>query len=136
MTFAVNIAAVPYDPTGPNASGFLAPVLRASGHLLFALAAHSDPDTTLSDEEILGEIQHAKGHWDAIYHGAALSVAADIKVQAFGDALQSALEEFEGWDETIRSSNLRQLADGIVGLGALLDRELVGLTNSQPGYAL
>ena len=136
MTFAADIAAIPYDPTSPDATGFLAPVLRASGHLLFALAAHSDPDTTLTDEEILGEIQHAKGHWDAIYHGQALSTAADIKVQAFGLALQSALNEFEGWDDATRSSNLRQLAHGIVGLGTLLDRELVGLTNSQPGYAL
>jgi hypothetical protein len=138
MSFADDIARIPYNPRGTDAAGFLAPMFRTVGHLLMALNATADETLRehTNDEEILTELRDARTHWDAVNWNEALSTATATTVTAFGGALGSAAEEFPNWDEQTRIRNIRDLANRSAAIASVLDRELVGLRDSDPGYAL
>jgi hypothetical protein len=136
MTFATAIAALPYNARGTNAAGFLPPIVRAQGHILFALAASSDDTLPVTNEDVIEELVHAQIHWGAITTPEAVSRATAAHIDNFGEALTFAVNDYQGWTEAQKVTNLRDLANRLAGLSAVLDRELVGITDSDPGYQL
>jgi len=139
MTFATDLAKVPFTATQQNAVGFLPPLMRAAGHLLFVLAdcAVAEGDTRpLTDDEVAGELKHAKEHWDAIVLDEALSAGTRETLGFIGKCITSANKEFGTWDRDAKIRNLRDLGNRIAGVTATLDRELVGLRGSDPGLTL
>lgn len=138
MAFVDDIAAIPYNPRGTDAAGFLAPMFRTIGHLLMVLNITADEELRDQTDEgiLLTELRDAAAHWNAINGGQALSTATGTTVGAFGLALDSAIAEFADWDENTRIRNIRDLANRTASLAAILDRELVGLPDSDPGYTL
>lgn len=144
-TFAEEIAKVPYTPRQTDAAGLLAPVFRAVGHILFATALSSTqtpdaagtaPIVAVTDEEILEELRHAGAHWNAINQGENLSTATGQVITALGAGITNAVAEYPEWPAATKTSNLRDLANRTAGLASVLDRELAGIRDSDPGYAL
>lgn len=138
MSFATDIAAIPLTARQTDAKGFLPPIIRATGHLLFVLAdaATEEGHRILTDDEALEELTHAKGHWDAITTNEAISTPTKTLITAFGKAVSSAITEFPDWDRNARITNLRDLGNRAAGISAALDRELVGLRDSDAGLSL
>ena len=53
MTFATELAKMPFTPTGTNATGFTAPLMRASGHALFVVIGAAVGTEVVTEDEIL-----------------------------------------------------------------------------------
>ena len=137
MTFATDIAKIPFAARGTNAAGFLPPIFRAATHILFAAAAMADPrEDLITDEEVLGELNTAKGLWDVIATTEALSTPTAQLVTDFGACLTSAHAEFTGWTTDQKHSNFRDLANRVAAITATLDRELIGIRDTDPGYQI
>jgi hypothetical protein len=139
MAFADQIALIPYAPNGSNATGILAPLMRAMGHVLYAVAATCDTGYTITDEEAHSELSHAEGHLArtlASVHAAPLSQTGKDRILAFTQAIYDANSEWRDWDHDTRVANLRDLANRAAALAAYLDFECIGLHNSDPGLAL
>jgi hypothetical protein len=136
MAFVDTIRSLTYAPRTPNASGFLPPLLRAMGHIMFLDACLADPDVTVTEENALEELRHAETHWNARATTTAISTATANKSAAIGIAITEAIAEYPGWDENTRIGNLRDLTHRIVQYAADCDRELVGLRDSDAGTTL
>lgn len=136
MTFATNLAELPNAARQPDASGFLPPIFRAAGHLLFVLAATAGDEQAISEEEALTELRHAAGHWDAIDGLESLSETSAAIVQRFGVTLADAIAEWTDWNADQRTRNIRDLSNRVASFAVSLDRELVGLRNSDAGTRL
>jgi hypothetical protein len=136
MPFSETMAQLPFTGRTPQGSGFLPPILRAMGHVLFLNACIADEAVPVSDTEAVDELEAAFNHWTERATSENLSTATVARATLIGTAIAEASAEFTGWDEQTRANNLRDLAHRIVQFGADLDRELVGLTNSDPGTSL
>lgn len=139
MTFATDLAQIPFTARGTDPTGFLPPLIAASSHILFAMAASTTLESdnpVCTPEELLKELVEARTHWGVINANDALSATTTQAVKNLGDAIVSACDEFEGWEPRAKVDNLLELAKRVRGLGATLDRELVALPNSDPGHAL
>lgn len=137
MTFAEDLARLPYEAREQDAKGFLPPIARAVTHLTFVLAHENEEGVRhIEDDEALNELTHAQLHWQAIAGKENLSATSREHVENYGTAIDSAVAEFAEWDHDTRISNLRDLANRGAGLMAVLDRELVGLKGSDPGFSL
>lgn len=136
MAFAEDIALIPFAPRGTNAAGFLPPMFRTIGHLMLVLEATAEETIELPDTELQGELDHAWEHWNAIPGDAPISAASRDLIRHYGTALVSARDEFTGWDHDQRIRHIRDLANRTVAVAAALDRELVGITDTDPGYTL
>ena len=136
MAFTDTIRALPFTPQTQQAQGFLPPMLRAMGHILFLNACLADENVTVADAEALNELRHAQEHWNARADTPAVSTASRERATTIGTAITEAIAEYEGWNETQRIGNLRDLSHRILQYGADLDRETVGLTNSDAGTSL
>ncbi len=136
MTFATDLAALPFRATQPDAKGFVPPLLRLSSHLVFATAGSFKPEL-VSTDEVLTELREAAAFSNAIHTDTeALSTAAKNHVAGLRNLLASAITEYAGWDERARTDNLREILNRAIYTGVLLDRELVGLTDSDAGHKL
>jgi hypothetical protein len=111
-------------------------MFRASQHILFLLACVADDKVTVSDEEALNELKEAKAHWDARVTSEAVSTATTEKSKLIGKAIDEAIAEYIKWTKDNRTANLRDLAHRIAQNAADLDRELVGIRDSDPGTSL
>jgi hypothetical protein len=136
MAFADTIRAIPYTPRTQTASGFLPPMLRAMGHILYLTGCLADENMTVSDEEAINELQSATQHWLNRTATTATSTAINERASVIGVAIDEAISEYTSWPEDQRTQNLRDLANRIVAFSCHLDRELVGLTTSDPGSSL
>lgn len=136
MAFTDSISAIPFAPTTNAGTGFLPPLLRALGHILYLTGCIADERVTVTDAEANTELQHAQEHWNARTGHEALSASAAALSSHISDAIGFAITEYPGWDDTHRVSNLRNLSHRILAYSAYLDRELIGLTGSDPGSAL
>jgi hypothetical protein len=138
-SFATKIAAIPYNPINQEASGLFAPIMRAAGHILYAMAAYADPGYTIPEEEIRRELQHATNHLASTASTAdAAPISTSIKEQItrFCDAVYYASVEWPEWPEESRSQNLKNLANRATAIAAYCDWELAGIRNSDPGQSL
>jgi hypothetical protein len=136
MAFADTLRTLPFTPQTPNGRGFIPPMLRASVHTLFLAACLADENVTVSTEEALDELRHAQTHWTARTDTTAVSTATRERATTIQTALTEAIAEFEGWDENTRINNIRDLGHRIAQFTADLDREVVGLTDSDAGTSL
>ena len=136
MAFTDTIRALPFTPRTANASGFIPPMLRAMGHILYVLGCLADEAVPKTDEEVLNELRHAQEHWNARATTEAVSTPTRDRAASIGTALTEAIEEYPGWETDARINNLRDLAHRLIQYGADLDRELVGIRDSDPGTSL
>ena len=136
MAFTDTIRSIPYAARSAQATGYLPPTLRAMGHILYLTGCLADENVTVSDIEAIEELQQAREHWNGRAPTDATSTAINEQTRLIGTALEEAVTEYEGWDDTHRVQNLRDLANRIVGVSCALDRELLGLTGSDPGSSL
>ena len=136
MAFADSIRSIPYAPRTQQASGFVPPMLRAMGHVLYLTGCLADENVTVTEEEALEELRHAGAHWDARAETEATSDTVNQRARTIGVAIGEAIAEYPEWDNDRRIQNLRDLSNRIMAYSAELDRELVGLTTSDPGSSL
>lgn len=141
MTFNEAIAAIPFNPNQSTATGLVAAIMRATGHILYLVGALAEgtENYELTDEEARRELQHAEGHLirtSAVAESAPISATAKTYINAFVTAVVYANAEWESWDADTRGPNLRALADRAAALGAYLDLELAGIGASDPGRTL
>ena len=137
MTFAEALDAVPLNAQGPDPIGFLPPILRAQGHMAFVLAVVADEDdTSMTDAQLFEELEHARLHWAAIATTENISATARQSISNLADLFNGLHDEWGAWERADRVKNLRDVANRIVGFGATLDRELIGLTGSDAGTQL
>jgi hypothetical protein len=141
MTFAEELTKIPYNPRIPEATGFLPPIARATGHVMLALAVVASEvegaERLMSDDDLLVEVNAANGHWAVITtDNETLSTTAKTHIFTYGKALDAVAKEWTTWDHDTRIRNLRDLANRLAALTVLLDRELVGLTTSDAGFNL
>jgi hypothetical protein len=134
--FSDTIAELPYRATSREGTGFFPPMVRAMGHLLVLLEYVGDPDHNVTNEEAETELAAASTHWAARADTQNVSTRADERAHIIFTALTEIREEFPNWDEGQRVNNLRDLVHRILQYVADLDRELVGLTGSDPGSTL
>jgi len=136
-TFAEHLATIPFTTRSQEAVGFLPPMIRALGHLTFVLAVVADEDdTSMTDEDILAELDHAIVHWNQIADPETTSVASTTQVNELNRLLALAKTEWPDWEHKDRVKNIRDTANRIVGFTVALDRELVGLRDSDAGSQL
>jgi hypothetical protein len=136
MAFTDTLTQLPYTPRTQTASGFLPPMLRGMGHILFLLGCLSDDKVDVTTEEGQQELAHAMEHWNARATPAAVSTAARDRATLLGVALTEAHAEFADWDNDTRITRVTDLSHRILQYSADLDRELVGIRDSDPGTAL
>lgn len=136
MPFTETIRAIPYTPRGQQASGYLPPILRAMGHVLYLTGCLADENVTVTTEEAIAELQEAENHWNACATSPALSEAIVARGTSIGTAIVEARDEYASWAEDRRVQNLRDLANRVIQFSCDLDRELIGLTGSDPGTSL
>lgn len=136
MAFTDTIRSIPFTPNSVHARGFVPPIIRAMGHILFLTGSLADENVTVAATEAEAELQAAEDHWNARATTPAISEAIATRASTIGTAIHEARSEFASWTEANRLQNIRDLAHRIVGFCADLDRELVGLTDSDPGSSL
>ena len=136
MPFADTIRTLPYVARTPAASGFLPPMLRSMGHVLYLVGCIADEAVVVTDEDALGELRHAQEHWRARNETPAASTAAHDQARIIATCLTEAIAEYPEWTQDQRVQNLRDLGNRFVAHCAFLDRELVGITDSDPGSSL
>jgi len=162
-TFANTITGIPYNPRSEFATGFITPIMRAIGHILYAAAAAAatqpattatQPATTatqpaaeeaalpqpvISEIEIERELQEAYNHLSPAHFPfttANTSLAAQNLIETFVSAIRLATLEYSGWTSAERIYNLKALANAAAGIAVFLDYELLGISGSNPGSSL
>jgi hypothetical protein len=133
------IAQIPYNPVQTTARGLLAPLMKATGHVLYLVGALAEPGYTLTEEEVQRELADASEHLTgtvAAVGAAPLSRIAKERINAFVLAVDAAENEYPSWSADDRGNNLSALAHRAASLAAFLDGELVGINNSDPGRTL
>lgn len=136
-TFAELISAMPFTTRQANATGILPPILRSMAHLLYLAAALSDEATPVETAEAEAELDHAQEHWNATTVTDVVSSATNQAIANFGLAIAAARTEYTGWaTREVQSRNIRDLANRAIGLTVILDRELLGLRDSEAGSSL
>lgn len=136
MAFSDTLQTLPFAARTANASGFLPPMVRAMGHVLYLTGCLADENVTVTDAEAHTELDHAVEHWNARAVTENVSTASADRSRAIGTLLQEARAEYAGWEPEARVNNLRDLSHRILQYSADLDRELVGLPGSDPGSSL
>lgn len=136
MAFTDTIATIPFAPTQQAATGFLPPLVRGMGHVLYLLGCEADEAVTVTPEQATAELTAAREHWNARSETNNVSSLARERSTTLGLAISEALNEYTGWTPDQRTSNLRDLSNRIVAYTAELDRELIGLTGSDAGSSL
>jgi hypothetical protein len=127
-------------PTQTNATGLVAPLLRATGHLLYALAASSSTPPTMTPEEERDEIAAAALHLNATF--TAPDECLTVNIKDFQSSLvrnvNSAVAGWTNWSAEDHPRVLMALINECLSFGCRLDRELAGIRNSDsnPGSAL
>lgn len=137
--YANLIGSIPYNPTAAAATGFLPPLMRAIGHILFATAAASSEPAYITEEEIERELQEAQNHLSSTnfpYTAFSLSAIATGHCERFVECVSLAAVSYTGWNAEERAYNLSTLADAAAGFAAYLDYELLGVAGSDPGTSL
>ncbi len=136
-TFDEAIVQLPYNPVTESGRGFLPPFSRAVGHILYLLGRLSDtPTRRPTDNQIRQEIDSIKVHFGGFFVPDYLSEQAKTHVMNWRIAFDALDTEIAGWDGDTRIANLQKLQNRTIQLFAFLDREVLGLRDSDPGQEL
>lgn len=133
VTFATLIGALPFNATTQTGTGFFTPLWRASGHLTHLLAMLHEDDVDVEDGEAMAEINEAVNHLGHLVIPEGISTSARTQAEAIRTITTALGLEYLDWDLDTRKTNLRNAIQRYAGLIAFLDRELTGLTGSDPG---
>ena len=138
-----------YTPKTSEGKGFLPPLLRALTHITYALGIAEDelPKTktgsTTEDKKIKDvmskvkeELAGAMSHFEKVEITDAFSSVAKDQLILYRKTVDAAQTEFDTWDRDTQINNLTSLVNKLLGISAMLDRELIGLRDSDPGSNL
>lgn len=131
--FADTIQKLDYNPTSQQGAGFLPPIFRGSQHILFLMASVNDEQVEVTTDDALTELKAAKTHFDSRVNPTSVSTPTLAKAILLDVAMTQAIEEYGKWDDKARTANLKDLSNRIAQFASDLDRELTGLTESDPG---
>lgn len=134
-TFTSVVDSFPYAPTTDEGRGFLPILSRASGHILYLVARYSEKSKP-TNVKALEELNEAKAHWDYLVIDNSLSEKAKGEIGIITNALNLAISEISSWESKDAELNLSKLANRITQLMANLDREVLGLRESDAGLTL
>lgn len=133
-SFVEQINSIQYNPTEAAATGIVAPLIRASGHLLYLLAEMSEHAEGIDDESAKREITEAAEHFNwPIPESDIISRLTREQIGHFKSALTIANDEWDNWTPEDRIQNLKSLAHRAAGIGTQLDWEYAGVIGSNPG---
>lgn len=136
-TFTTVLAGLPFSPATENGRGFLPPIMRTTGHFLYLLGRLSDtPTRRPTDNQISEELSSIQSHMAEFTIPTYLSEQATSHVSLFKNLCDMLIENLIGWDSETRILNLRSLSNRIIQLTASLDREILGLRDSDAGQSL
>lgn len=137
MSFEENIQKISFIPQTENGRGFLPPILRISGHFLYLLGRLSDtPTRRPTENQIRQELDAVSNHLTDFTIPTFLSQTSKDILYAMLSAQEDLKAEFFSWNEEAQISNLRSLANRLVEVLVLLDREVLGLRDSDSGASL
>ena len=136
MAFNDTIQGLTFNGRTPNGTGFLPPRWRAMGHVIHLMGMLNEENVEVTEGDAIAELQEANTHWASALDTEAVSTATRDYARGVGTAIFEAIEEYPGWTEEQRINNLRNLDQRMAQFTALLDRELVGIRDSDPGTAL
>lgn len=138
-----------YTPKTAEGKGFLPPLLRAMVHIFYALGIAEDElpktkgTTAAADKKeaetmkkVKEEITASISHLDKVEISENFSSVSQDQLVTFQKTLKALSSEFDGWDRDRKINNLTSLANKAFGISAMLDRELIGLRNSDAGSNL
>ena len=134
--FADTLKTLPFNGRSKNGTGFFPPMFRASQHILFLVACVDDKDVKVTEKDAIEELTQAQEHWNARAKPTSVSIAAAAQADGIGKLIGEAIGEYPNWSDAARVTNLRDLAHRVAQHAADLDRELVGLRDSDPGTSL
>jgi hypothetical protein len=136
-TFEEALAELPFTPTTDSGRGFLPVFQRAVGHFLYVLGRLTDtPTRRPTDNQIREEIDSIKLHFTDLIIPDYMSTRSKTYIENFQNAFNILDAEIESWDAETRVNNLRSLDNRAIQLMAFLDREVLGIDNSDPGQSL
>lgn len=136
MAFQDTILGLAFTGRSPDGQGFLPPRWRSFGHITHLLGMLNEDAVTVTPDDAIQELTEASRHWGAGQEPEAVSTATRDYAARLHTAIDEAILEYNGWTEEQRINNIRNLNQRIAQFTALLDRELVGLRDSDPGIAL
>lgn len=137
MTFEDIAATLPFTPSTEQGRGFLPPMTRAIGHLLYLLGRISDtPTRRPTDNQITEEISAIQLHFTEFTVPDFMTENTTSYVNNFKALLDSTAENLVSWDEDTRKSNLTILNNRAIEVMKHLDREILGITDSDAGQNL
>lgn len=132
-TFEAQMTTVNIYATTEHGRGFLPPLMRAYGHILYLAGRQAEsPTRKPTDDEITNEFTEGLRHLDAI-NTQNLSTDSVNKLTQATEAWNTAQREFAAWSATDREANFIKLANFLVHIMVKLDRELLGLRDSDIG---
>lgn len=137
MAFADTISGIPFTPSTSNGRGFLPPLVRLEGHLLYLLGRLTDtPTRRPTDNQIREEFDSIRPHLESFSLPVYFTQATKDRVNNFLTAFNEMDAEIGDWDYDTKIANLRMLANRGVDLLPVLDREVLGIRDSDAGQAL
>lgn len=137
MAFADTIATIPFNPATEEGKGFLPTFFRAGGHLLYLVGRLYDtPTRRPTDNQVEQEFEAMTRHLAEITVPDFMSEQAKTYVTNFLASFNSLKEEYFAWEEQARKDNLVMLANRGIQIASFLDREILGLRDSDPGQSI
>ena len=136
-TFEEAIATIPFTPSTEQGRGYLPPFMRAGGHLLYLLGRLSDtPTRRPTDNQVRSELDSLKLHFDNFIVPDYMSNRAKELTQNWRNAFDALDTEILGWEQDTRITNLQMLENRLMAVVSFMDREILGIQNSDPGNQL
>lgn len=126
-----------FSPSTEQGRGFMAPIMRTAGHILNLVISVGEDTWDISEDDIRQDIVDTKAHWDTIDTGDIhFSTAANEYRDGITNSFAALEAQFMEWTPEERINRLRNLANRITQYGAMLDREVLGIRNSDAGSSL
>lgn len=136
-TFEEAVSLLPFSPSTENGKGYLPPLMRGIGHLLYLAGRISDtPTRRPTDNQIREELDSIKRHFEGFSVPDYFSAQGKLHSSNFMEAFNALDAEIIEWDVDSRVSHLAQLNNRALQLMAFLDREILGIRDSDAGQAL
>ncbi len=135
-TFADELKKIPFSAKTKEGQGFLPPFIRAMNHLLTISQFVQDSKKKDKAPFVVEELTHANHHLVKLNVGSFLSSKVKDSLVAFGKLMLVAQTEASTWTDEQVVENCWALMDRGTMICSMLDRELIGLGDSDPGSQL
>ena len=135
--FSEITAGISFSPATSQGRGFLAPLARTTGHFLYLLGRMSDTVSRRPTEnQITQELESLNEHLSDLVIPDYLSTSTKERMEVFKRGIEIIRNDFLSWGEEERINNLRSFCNRIIQIQVHLDREILGLTDSDAGQSL